>query len=96
MEQAAGQVLFQYGAIGVMLCYMLWKDYKKDDKTNAILSEIKDVFKESVAHERGVSKDCYDRVVSKLDGIDDGVCDISGKLDEYVKCINAKCDKCRV
>jgi len=94
MEQAAGQVLFQYGAIGVMLCYMLWKDYKKEDKTNAILSEIKDVFKESVAHERNVSKECYDRVVNKLDIIDDSVCDISGRLDEYVKSVNAKCEKC--
>ena len=94
MEAAGGQVLFQYGAIGVMLVYMLWKDYKKDDKTNKILEEIKDVFKESVAHERGVSKECYDRVVNKLDVLDGSVCDIGDKLDEYVKCVNAKCSIC--
>lgn len=95
MEQAATQVLFQYGAIGVMLVYMLYKDFKKDDKTNQILDEIKEVFKESISHERGVSRECYEKVISRIDEVDGNVCDISGKLDEYVKCVNARCQICK-
>ena len=52
------QTLLQYGAIGAMLVYMLWKDNRKDEKTHIILAEIKDVLREAVAYERRVSKDC--------------------------------------
>ena len=79
------QTLLQYGAIGAMLVYMLWKDNRKDEKTHIILEEIKDVLREAIAHERSVSKDCYDKVVTKLDVLDDSVCDIGGKIDEYVR-----------
>ena len=79
------QVLLQYGAIGAMLVYMLWKDNRKDEKTHIILSEIKEVLREAVAYERSVSKDCYDKVVTKLDVIDGSVCDIGDKIDEYVR-----------
>ena len=79
------QTLLQYGAIGAMLVYMLWKDNRKVEKTNIILAEIKDVLREAVEHERSVSKDCYDKVVTKLDVIDCSVCDIGDKIDEYVR-----------
>ena len=79
------QVLLQYGAIGAMLVYMLWKDNRKDEKTHIILAEIKDVLREAVAYERSVSKDCYDKVVTKLDVLDSSVCDIGDKIDEYVR-----------
>ena len=79
------QTLLQYGAIGAMLVYMLWKDNRKDEKTHIILAEIKDVLREAVAHERSVSKDCYDKVVTKLDVLDGSVCDIGNKIDEYVR-----------
>ena len=79
------QTLLQYGAIGAMLVYMLWKDNRKDEKTHIILAEIKDVLREAVAHERSVSKDCYDKVVTKLDVIDGSVCDIGDKIDKYVR-----------
>ena len=79
------QTLLQYGAIGAMLVYMLWKDNRKDEKTHIILSEIKDVLREAVAHERRVSKDCYDKVVTKLDVLDGSVCDIGDKIDKCVR-----------
>ena len=79
------QILLQYGAIGAMLVYTLWKDDRKDEKTNIILAEIKDVLREAVAHERSVSKDCYDKVVTKLDVLDGSVCDIGDKIDKYVR-----------
>ena len=79
------QTLLQYGAIGAMLVYMLWKDNRKDEKTHIILAEIKDVLREAVAYERSVSKDCYDKVVTKLDVLDGSVCDIGDKIDEYVR-----------
>ena len=79
------QVLLQYGAIGAMLVYTLWNDNRKDEKTHIILAEIKDVLREAIAHERSVSKDCYDKVVTKLDVIDGSVCDIGDKIDEYVR-----------
>ena len=79
------QVLLQYGAIGAMLVYMLWKDNRKDEKTHIILAEIKDVLREAIAYERSVSKDCYDKVVTKLDVLDSSVCDIGDKIDEYVR-----------
>ena len=79
------QVLLQYGAIGAMLVYMLWKDNRKDEKTHIILSEIKDVLREAVEHERRVSKDCYDKVATKLDELDGSVCDMGDKIDEYVR-----------
>ena len=79
------QVLLQYGAIGAMLVYMLWKDNRKDEKTHIILSEIKDVLREAIAYERSVSKDCYDKVVTKLDVLDGSVCDIGDKIDKYVR-----------
>ena len=79
------QVLLQYGAIGAMLVYTLWKDDRKDEKTHIILAEIKDILRESVAHERSVSKDCYDKVVTKLDVLDGSVCDIGDKIDKYVR-----------
>ena len=79
------QTLLQYGAIGAMLVYMLWKDNRKDEKTHIILAEIKDVLREAVAYERSVSKDCYDKVVTKLDVLDGSVCDIGDKIDEYMR-----------
>ena len=79
------QTLLQYGAIGAMLVYMLWKDNRKDEKTHIILAVIKDVLREAVEHERRVSKDCYDKVITKLDVLDDSVCDIVDKVDEYVR-----------
>lgn len=79
------QTLLQYGAIGAMLVYMLWKDNRKDEKTHIILTEIKDVLREAVAYERNVSKDCYDKVVTKLDVLDGSVCDIGDKIDKYVR-----------
>ena len=79
------QTLLQYGAIGAMLVYMLWKDNRKDEKTHIILSEIKDVLREAIAYERSVSKDCYDKVVTKLDVLDGSVCDIGDKIDKYVR-----------
>ena len=79
------QTLLQYGAIGAMLVYMLLKDNRKDEKTHIILAEIKDVLREAVAYERSVSKDCYDKVVTKLDVLDGSVCDIGDKIDEYVR-----------
>ena len=79
------QVLLQYGAIGAMLVYTLWNDNRKDEKTHAILAEIKDVLREAIEYERRVSKDCYDKVVTKLDVLDGSVCDIGDKIDEYVR-----------
>ena len=79
------QTLLQYGAIGAMLVYMLWKDNRKDEKTHIILSEIKDVLREAVAHERSVSKDCYDKVSTKLCMLDSNVCDLGDKIDNYVR-----------
>lgn len=79
------QTLLQYGAIGAMLVYMLWKDNRKDEKTHIILAEIKDVLREAVEYERRVSKDCYDKVATKLDVLDGSVCDIGDKIDEYVR-----------
>ena len=79
------QTLLQYGEIGAMLVYMLLKDNRKDEKTHIILSEIKDVLREAVAYERSVSKDCYDKVITKLDVLDGSVCDIGDKIDEYVR-----------
>ena len=79
------QTLLQYGAIGAMLVYMLWKDNRKDEKTHIILTEIKDVLREAVTYERSVSKDCYDKIATKLDVLDGNVCDIGDKIDEYVR-----------
>ena len=66
MEEAL-KVLLQYGAIGVMLAVYIYKDLKKSTKTNEILEKIADIYKESITHERGVSRECYDKVVEKLD-----------------------------
>lgn len=66
MEEAL-KVLLQYGALGCIVFYFLWKDSKKLDRTNEILEKIADIYKESITHERGVSRECYDKVVEKLD-----------------------------
>lgn len=66
MEEAL-KVLLQYGAIGVMLAVYIYKDLKKSEKTNEILERIAKIYQESITHERGVSKECYDKVVEKLD-----------------------------
>ena len=79
------QVLLQYGAIGAMLVYTLWNDNRKDEKTHTILAEIKDVLREAIEYERRVSKDCYDKVATKLDALEGSVCDIGDKIDEHVR-----------
>jgi hypothetical protein len=66
MDELA-KVLLQYGALGAIVIYFLWKDSKKLDKTNEILATIADIYEESISHERGRSKECYEELVARLD-----------------------------
>ncbi|MGE4399398.1 MAG: hypothetical protein AB7D29_07745 [Campylobacterales bacterium] len=61
------KTLIQYGAIGALLAVYVVKDLKKSTKTNEILERIATIYQESIAHERNMSKDCYNKVVNKLD-----------------------------
>lgn len=79
------KILLQYGALGAMVFFLMWKDSKKIDKTNEILEKIAEIYKESITHERGVSKECYDKVINKLDGHHnetmDALKDLTHKMD---------------
>ena len=45
------------------------------------------------------AREAYDTTfnpsIAALYVLDESVCDIGGKLDEYVKCVNAKCSSCK-
>ncbi len=92
MEAEIVKELLKYGVLGVMLAYFVLKDSKKTDKTNEILEKIEKVYSESIAHERGNNekekantKECYEKLVGKMEKVDSSVCDIGQKLDIYIE-----------
>lgn len=77
MEAELLKVFVQYGALGGIAVYLIYKDYFVSKKLFDALTEIKEMlgiavaqnklFEETLLHERGVSKKCFEEVLKKLD-----------------------------
>ena len=84
MEQTVFSAFVQYGALGLVTLYFIYRDYTVGKEQNKLLSDIKIVLERQAAiedahlrtieHERGRSQECFGEIVKRLD-------DIGHKLD---------------
>ena len=80
MEQTVFSAFVQYGALGLVTLYFIYRDYTVGKEQNKLLTDIKIVLERQAAiedahlrtieHERRRSEDCYESVVERLERID--------------------------
>lgn len=77
MEAEFVKLFVQYGALGGIAIYLIYKDYSINKKLLEALTEIKEMFgiavaqnklfEETLFHERRVSEKCFEQVLKKID-----------------------------
>ena len=88
------QVLYQYGAIGAICVYLMWRDYASTEKLTSVMTEIKEIMQkqliqnemhaDTIDSERGRNKDCYEKVVSGLAEIKKNQSEHETKLNQIL------------
>lgn len=90
------QILLQYGAIGAICLYLIWRDNSRDNKIEKILIDIKEVLKtqvdqtavleESLDYERKHSDGYRNTLINKIEDV--------GKKIENIHNQLSKCEDC--